>query len=34
MMAQDIIVSFYIFNLLRYGRIFSKTLEHDTYGVR
>ena len=31
MIGHDIIVSFYIFSLLRYDRIFSKSLEHDTY---
>ena len=33
MIARDIIVSFYIFRLLKYDRIFGKNLEHDTYGV-
>ena len=32
---EDIIIaSFYIFNLLKYDRIFGKNLEHDTYGVK
>ena len=31
MVARDI-VSFYIFRLLKYDRIFAKNLEHDTYG--
>ena len=31
---HDIIVSFYIFSLLKYDRIFGKSLEHDTYGVK
>ena len=34
MIASDIIVSFYIFSLLKYDRIFCKKLEHDTYGVK
>ena len=34
MIARDIIVSFYIFRLLKYDRIFNKNLEHDTYGVK
>ena len=34
MIARDIIVSFYIFRLLKYDRIFGKNLEHDTYGVK
>ena len=33
-MAHNIIVSFCIFILLKYGRIFGKNLEHDTYGVK
>ena len=32
--AGIIIVSFYIFNSLKYDRIFDKNLEHDTYGVK
>ena len=32
--AHDIIVSFYIFSLLKYGRIFGKSFEHDTCGVK
>ena len=31
MIAHDIIVTFYIFSLLKYDRIFGKRLEHDTY---
>ena len=31
MIARDINVSFYIFSLLKYDRIFGKSLEHDTY---
>ena len=31
MIARDIISSFYIFSLLKYDRIFGKSLEHDTY---
>ena len=31
MIACDIIASFYIFSLLKYDRIFGKSLEHDTY---
>ena len=34
MLGHDIIVSFSIFSLLKYDSIFSKKLEHDTYGVR
>ena len=34
MIAHDIIVTFYIFSLLNYDSIFSKKLEHDTYGVK
>ena len=34
MIAQNIIVSFFIFSLLQYDRIFGKNLEHDTYGVK
>ena len=34
MIACDIIVSFYIFILVKYDRIFGKNLEHDTYGVK
>ena len=34
MMAHDIIVSFYIFKLIKYDRIFGKNLEHDTYRVK
>ena len=33
MIARDIIVSFYIFRLLKDDRNFGKNLEHDTYGV-
>ena len=33
-LAHDIIVSFSIFSLLKYDRIFGKNLEHDTYGVK
>ena len=33
MIAHNIIVSFCIFNLLNYDRIFGKNLEHDTYGL-
>ena len=33
MITGDIIVSFNIFRLLKYDRIFGKNLEHDTYGV-
>ena len=29
-----LLLVFCIFNLLRYDRIFSKDLEHDTYGVK
>ena len=31
MIARDIIVSFYIFRLLKYDRNLGKNLEHDTY---
>ena len=31
---HDNIVSFCIFSLLKYDRIFGKNLEHDTYGVK
>ena len=34
MIAHDIIVSFCIFNLLKFDRIFGKNLERDTYGVK
>ena len=34
MIAHNSIVSFRIFSLLKYDRIFSKNLEHDTYGVK
>ena len=34
MIANDIIVSFCILSLLKYGRSFGKNLEHDTYGVK
>ena len=34
MVAPDIIVSFYIFSLLKYDRIFNKKLRHDAYGVK
>ena len=34
MRALDIIVSFYIFRLLKYDKIFGKNFEHDTYGVK
>ena len=34
MIARDIIVSFYIFRLLKYDKIFGKNLEHDTYWVK
>ena len=34
MIARDVIVSFYIFRLLKYDRIFGKNLEHDTYGLK
>ena len=34
MIAHDIIISFYIFSLLKYDRIFGKNLEYDTYGVK
>ena len=29
-----IVVSFYIFILLKYDKIFGKILEHDTYGIK
>ena len=31
MIAHNNIDSFFIFNLLKYDRIFGKNLEHDTY---
>ena len=34
MIAPDIIVSFCIFSLLKYDRIFCKKLEHDTYEAK
>ena len=34
MTARDIIVSFCIFNLLKYDRTFGKNLEDDTYRVK
>ena len=34
MIARKIIVSFFIFSLLKYDTIFGKNLEHDTYGVK
>ena len=34
MIARNIIVSFCIFSLLKYDRIFGKNLEDDTYGVK
>ena len=34
MIAREIIVSFFIFSLLKYDRIFGKNLEHGTYGVK
>ena len=34
MITREVIVSFYIFSLLMYDRIFGKHLEHDTYGVK
>ena len=34
MIAHSIIVSFCIFCLLKYDRIFGKNLEDDTYGVK
>ena len=33
MIAQDIIVTFWIFNLLNYDNIFGKKLEHDTFEI-
>ena len=33
MIAREIIVSFYIFRLLKYERTFGKSLERDTDGV-
>ena len=33
MIVHDITVSFHIFSVLTYDRIFRKNLEHDTYGV-
>ena len=32
--AHNIIVSIYIFSLLKYDSMFGKNLEHDTYGVK
>ena len=34
MIADGIIVSFCIFSLLKYDRIFDKNLEHNTCGVK
>ena len=34
MIAHNIIVSFGIFILLKYDRIFGKNLEHDTYEIK
>ena len=34
MIAHNFIVSFCIFTLLKYDRIFGKNLEHGTYGVK
>ena len=34
MIAHNIVVSFCIFSLLKYDRIYVKNLEHDTYGVK
>ena len=34
MIPHNIIISFCIFSLLKYDRIFGKNLEHDTYGVK
>ena len=34
MISHNIIVSFCIFSLLKYDKIFGKNLEHDTYGVK
>ena len=34
MIVCDVIVSFYIFRLLKYDRIFGKNFEHDTFGVK
>ena len=34
MMAHSIIVSFWIFSLLKYDRIFGKNFEYDTYEVK
>ena len=34
MIAFDIIVSFYIFRLLKYDRMFGKKLEYDTFRVK
>ena len=34
MLAGEIIISFCIFILLKYDRIFGKNLEYDTYGVK
>ena len=34
MIAHDVIISFSIFVLLTYGRIFGKTLKHDNHGLQ
>ena len=34
MLAHDIIVSFFIFSLLKHDRIFDKNLEHNTSEVK
>ena len=34
MIAPKVIVSFYIFSLLKYDKIFGQNLEHDTYSVK
>ena len=34
MIGREIIVSFWIFSLLKYDRLFGKNLEHDTYVVK
>ena len=34
MIGHDIIFSFCILSLPKYDRIFGKSLEHDTYGVK
>ena len=34
MIARDIILSFHIFRLLKYDRIFGKNLAHDAHGVK